>query len=838
VPKHRKTRESPVAHPPAQREPDRSGSPAAAEPTAGELLRRTLLILVTALLVARPAVIGEDPGMQYDLTDPSNMVLTLLWFAAAVGWAIWRLLARPAADESGRPWWPPSGAAMVEVALLATAGIVFLSAEIAARSRHPARLIAWEWVGLFVAFFVVRRLAARPEDQQGLLTVLLAGAVALSAHGVYQEFVELPQTRQAVGDKPEALRKALAERGISLAPDDPVLALMNRRVRDNHVFGTYAHPNSFAGVLALFLPGLVGAAVVSWRARLPAWRTALAVGCALLTGAALLLTHSRGAIGALVLVGLVVAVGLGWSFWRRHRGIVLAGLLVLAAAAYGVYATGLWTTGIGKESGTVALRLDYWRTTWHIIVGRPWLGVGPGNFGQAYTRYMDENVLEQIKDPHDFALEVWATSGVFALIALLTALAAFFVTAVRQTPAAEDCPGSPTRQRGIQGGPGSEGEPPLRWEYYVGGVFGLLLGFLLRAGEHQSGEILAEAYAAGLRTLFWFPAFALLEHVPWTRRERALVLTAGIAALLLNLTVSGGISFPSVAGPLWVAIALTLAAVTARREVKEDSSPSAEGAAARYLPLPIFAAVALAYLVYVFEPVTSARALLQKGERSGRAYLDQIEKNKEATFLAPLKGFKKEVIAPLDEAAQNDLEDARIQAVRAAWYGQLFRLELMAGYDPLRAREAADAAVKAAVRAQQLDPGDARGFLAEYHLHQLFAELLQVAADNLTRKAKKTANQALKGEMEVQARRMEDQGRGEHVLAARALARHVPDDPTNPILRYRIALAFVEGGDRAAGKGEAAAALELDDRLHRPTRRLTDQQREELRKVLGSAARG
>jgi hypothetical protein len=790
------------------------------------MLRSLLLVLVTALLVARPAVLGEDPGMQYDLTDTSNMALTLVWLVAAVGWATWRLLVgRSGGETGGERWWPPSGAAVVEVALLAAAGMVFLSAEVAARYRHPARLIAWEWLGLFVAFFVVRRLAARPEDQQGLLTVLLATAVALSAHGVYQEVVEMPRTRQAVSDKPEALREALAERGISLAPDDPVLALMNRRVRDNHVFGTYAHPNSFAGILALFLPGLVGAAVLSWRSRLPAWRTVLAVACALLTGAALLLTHSRGAIGALVLVGLVVAVAVGWSFGRRHRGIVLAALLVLAGAAYGVYASGLWTTGIGKESGTIALRLDYWRTTWHIIIGRPWLGVGPGNFGPAYTRHMDENALEKIKDPHDFALEVWATSGVFALIALLTALVAFFVTAVRQVPRGED-----DRR-------GPEDESPLRWEYYVGGMFGMLVGFLLRANEAQSGEILAEAYAAGVRTLFWFPAFALLEHVSWTRWGRALVLTAGVAALLLNLTVSGGISFPSVAGPMWVAIALTLAAVSARREAVENSSPGADGAAARYLPLPIFGALALAYLVYVFEPVTSAHALLQKGERSGRAYLDQIDKNKEATFLAPLKGFKRDVIAPLDEAAKDDPDDAHIQAALAAWYGQLFRLELMAGYDSRRAQEeAADLAVKAAGRAQDLDPGEARGFLAEYQLHQLFAELLKVAADNLTRKAKKMANQALKGEMEAQARRMEDQGRGEHVLAAKALARHVPDDPTNPILRYRIALAFVEGGDRAAGKSAAAAALELDDRLQRPTRRLTDQQREELRKVLGSAA--
>src|SRR5579872_4600259 len=107
------------------------------------MLRRTLVILVTALVVARPAVLGEDPGLLDDFSDPSGMVLTLLWFAAAVGWAIWRLLARRAkepdregsrcAGGSATGERPPGGAAVVEVALLVTAGVVFVSAEAAAR---------------------------------------------------------------------------------------------------------------------------------------------------------------------------------------------------------------------------------------------------------------------------------------------------------------------------------------------------------------------------------------------------------------------------------------------------------------------------------------------------------------------------------------------------------------------------------------------------------------------------------------------------------------------------------------------------------------------------------
>ena len=55
-----------------------------------EGLRRGLLGLVTALIVARPLVAGEDPGLLAPLSSTTNLVLTLLWLFAVLGWAIWR----------------------------------------------------------------------------------------------------------------------------------------------------------------------------------------------------------------------------------------------------------------------------------------------------------------------------------------------------------------------------------------------------------------------------------------------------------------------------------------------------------------------------------------------------------------------------------------------------------------------------------------------------------------------------------------------------------------------------------------------------------------------------
>jgi hypothetical protein len=361
----------------------------------------------------------------------------------------------------------------------------------------------------------------------------------------------------------------------------------------------------------------------------------------------------------------------------------------------------------------------------------------------------------------------------------------------------------------------------LRWEFYAGGMFGLLLGFVLRVNEQQPDTILTEAIAAGLRSVVWFAAYALLEAVPWTAPGRVLVLSAGVAALLVNLTVSGGIGFVSVAGPMWTAVALALA-TAGRLRVTEPGAGTPQPL--RFVTLPAFAALTLAYLAYVFFPVTTANAKRQLADANGQKILETIASNPGATFKGPIHLFKTRVTALLDEAAQAEPDDARTQAVRGEAYGQLFELELMAGMDFRRAQTEADTALAAAVRAQRLDPGDPRGYLTEYSLRQRFARLSEAAEPRNPDQERRRA--------------LEAQAREQYRLAAAALARYLPHDPTNPVLRYQLAQALTRGGDAAGAREQAAAALALDDRLQRPTRRLTDPQRQDLRKWEKAAPAG
>jgi hypothetical protein len=741
-------------------------------------MRRLLLGLVTALVVARPLVLGEDPGLLNPLSGSASLVLSVFWLVAAVGWALWRVLFR-------RDTWYASG---VEAGLLGVVGLMFLSAGWAARYQHPAWLIAWEWVVLLVAFCLVRQLVRTADDNRGLLAAVLATAVTLAAYAAYQYAVDLPRNR-ALLDNPEELLRELARQQVYLDPDDPQLDMWRKRILMNNVFATFAHPNTFAGYLALLLPAAVGLAMVARGQRPRSWYAWLTAACAGLLLLALWLTHSRGALLGVLVAGLAVA---GAYFWPRPRQVRLrfaaavAGLVVLGAVAWWA---GLLSTGLGKDTRSAGSRLDYWTATWALIRDHFWLGVGPGNFGREYPRYMLATAHEKLLDPHNFALELWSSCGVFGMLALLAALAVFFwrTRAVwRTAPAALPPAPAPLPL-----------DPSARWTFYLGGMAGLLFAFLLRAVGEPGENVIREAVASGARSVLWFFVFALFDSIPWTGPTRTLALIGGVLALLINLAVSGGIGAPSLAILLWVVVALAL------NGCEPERVWTARGWLGRALPLPALAVVALLYFSAVFQPVSNGLAALDEARGAYEQALIRVREAVTERASATDKLWQagtylhQHVLKPLERAAAADPSSAVPPIELANWNGERWRLFP-------REPGLGEKAVRYAVRAQQLDPDGKDGYLAEYRLRTAFGERLKEKA-------------------------AEEQ----YGYAARALQVAVRLDPTEAQLRFLLADALFRSGNPVDGRRQAEEALRLDELSTEPVRKLKDPQRGQVRKWLG-----
>lgn len=783
-------------------------------PQAGpELLRRVLLGLITALIVARPLVIGEDPGLTDHLSDPSSLVITLLWLVAAAGWAVWRAW-------SGRTSWRGSA---VEACLLVVVVVVFVSAGQAAY-KHPAWLIAWEWAVFLVVFCLVRQLFRGSEGQR-LFAAMLAGGVCISAQAIHQYTVELPQLRASLGtasggtlqrqsdsqnlrDKLaqlralgtasggtlqlqsdyQKLRDKLASIGVSLEPDDPQLKAWDDRFHENNVFGTFAHPNSLAGYLALLLPGAVAAAFVCWRKRLPYWHTALTACCAGVIGAALWFTHSRGGILGTLLIAMAALAILGRRWlWQRRWWIAPALLLLIVATwilvrpASGGRAGEKARESLAKAAGSLSLRRDYWQATWAMIHDHFWLGVGPGNFDRYYPRYMLARAFEKIKDPHNFALEIWATCGVIAMAAFLAALAALLWHVVRALLSKRPqikVPEATTQEYGIP------------WEFYLGGLAGIMLAYILWAsgqiGPQTGDSLLVGGMTAALRVLVWFGAFALLERTPWANREFGFGLAAGLGALLLNLLISGGVSFPSVAQPMWVVVALGLNAFMAAPGPPIRRASWLKVA----LPVPLTLATCVIYVAWIFLPVTSSAALANEARSRSIGYSHEVQ----TKGLGNYDYLRKYVIDPLKESVKRDPGDISPRLDLLHWYEERY-----AAYERTLLE---DQEMKSLVKEiQRLDPEGSSGYMAEYQMWLRFAGRLDDPS------GKPTAESAKK-----------------YAAAVDAMAEVVRRDPTEARFHYDLGEVLLKAGKRKEAILEFRRAYGYHKLSQNVTRRLSDRQ--------------
>jgi O-antigen ligase len=536
-----------------------------------EHLRRLALGLTAALLTAR-AFWPSEP----DLKEGAGSGLTWVLVVFVVfGLA----LAAPLVGGRFRFRWSWTDLLVV--------GLTVLVAHSAAHAidRRPAINLAWEWIGLGLMYLLIRNLPRSRAESTALAGALVATAFAVSAYGLYQAIVELPLLQAEYLHDPHAILQKL---GIEPGSRGEAL-LRNRLLYSNEIWSTFALANSLAG----FIVGPIALAlavgfqnVVRRDAPGSRWRAlAMAAPVVLVLLVCLLLTKSRSAY-----VGLLVAlIYVGWHAYGRvsARALAassLAGLAVVAALVAAALATGRLDREVLTQS-TMSLRYrwEYWQGAWGVITGGAatvmkaltarafWAGVGPGNFGGPYLRYKLPYSSEEIVDPHNMFLEVWATAGFWALLALVAAIGCGIWNVLGPRKQTEETSGSnqadrarrrDSRHAAALGAPQAAEEdelasPPRRVGWLIGfaGVGGWALVVLLGRLNPFEGDLFFRWMILGASWL----AAVLLGAPLWRRLPlAATALGAGLLAALVNLLAAGGIGIPTVALGLWSMIALGL----------------------------------------------------------------------------------------------------------------------------------------------------------------------------------------------------------------------------------------------------------------------------------------
>jgi O-antigen ligase len=252
----------------------------------------------------------------------------------------------------------------------------------------------------FVFFFLLVALLRTPERRGMLLLGFLLGAVLALLTSLYSAAIDLP--------------------------------LLNGSPGDFNTFRKHAEHNMFVGLGAFsvavwLLPQRPGRwQILGW---LFFWLACFDIFCLV-----------QGRTGQVVFVPLLAWVVIDLV---RRRRLTLAAVTVAVAVAsitpgilgrQSAVATGIEmaqqniaTYQEGRAKTSVAYRLDFAKTTWRMILERPWLGYGTGGFVPAYADYVSAHDPRQetTHNPHNDYLFYWVESGLAGLLAVI-----FFYTAI------------------------------------------------------------------------------------------------------------------------------------------------------------------------------------------------------------------------------------------------------------------------------------------------------------------------------------------------------------------------------------------------------------------------
>ena len=391
-------------------EESRTPSPAALQParrTVAALWRPWLLGGMMAIMVARPMFPSESAASFGD-----GLTAVMLWIALAVFWLLGRSPGRGSRSASDGPT-PPC-------VLLVRWHTVAAVLAVAHGTPRPAMNMLWEWIGMGLCFFLARQLIDTAREARAVVAVMIALAVALSGYGLYQRAYELPG-RGGRSTRPIPIG-ALHNVGLWMPPNSPGRKLFEDRLANVEPTATFALTNSLAGFLTPWLVVLAGLIGSTLRKGKRPWAMIVAL---IPIAACLLLTKSRSGYaggGRRAVVGVAI-------FCREKKfasvgncplplAVVVALLISAAAVVEG-------PAVLGRASKSFGYRLQYWQSSLRMIAAHPWFGCGPGNFQEVYTQYKLPEASEEIADPHNFLIEIWATAGTPAALAFLGVLGCF-----------------------------------------------------------------------------------------------------------------------------------------------------------------------------------------------------------------------------------------------------------------------------------------------------------------------------------------------------------------------------------------------------------------------------
>lgn len=202
------------------------------------------------------------------------------------------------------------------------------------------------------------------------------------------------------------------------------------------VYGTFDQPNPYAGYINIPLSISLALALLgrNWTIRILAGLTAIILAVAeylsqsrggeIALAAALIFIVLAGMPSIRVLMRVIVVALLGIFL------VLLAGLIpvsVFNPVLHFLGVTGVSFTRPTNQDFSTAERLAHWIAGIHMFLDHPVLGVGIGNYPDAYPKYIITIFTNSLGHAHNYYINIAAETGSIGLIVFLLFILAVFV---------------------------------------------------------------------------------------------------------------------------------------------------------------------------------------------------------------------------------------------------------------------------------------------------------------------------------------------------------------------------------------------------------------------------
>jgi O-antigen ligase len=360
-----------------------------------------------------------------------------------------------------------------------------------------------------------------------------------------------------------------------------------------------------------------------------------------LIGGGLVMTQSKGGIGALIIgLGLFAMLALFGRWIGRYRravGVIVL-LLIVTATALAV--------GYGMRHGrlpggnSMLVRWQYWTSAVEMMSEHPLTGVGGGNFSIYYPAYKLPAASETIQDPHNWALSLLCQYGPLGLLAFMAGvfwplqklMQHRFESAAALTERTEQRP-----QRALGLGllgvttalllavrPFLVDASFLFTEQTQSAVFGYVLLYLMPAAVLAGVFVLLQRAGAGDESIK-----SAAGYLP-------VALACGLLAMLVHNLIDFAIFEPGVWGTFWLVLAIL--AGTVHNESAEKQPTLCKPPKAAILGLMFI--LGLVYLFGAALPPVIAARLFKQSLRSEYGRLEVLQRAVEADRLSPDAAMK------------------------------------------------------------------------------------------------------------------------------------------------------------------------------------------------------